>query len=64
MSEWQPIETAPAADFVLVTAKGEMPRVARTYTGNVHGAWIMAEGQGGVVIYQPTHWMPLPEPLK
>jgi hypothetical protein len=66
VSVWQPIETAPKAiaDPVLV-ANGQ--RVVRAFwfvqTPRASG-WCIALADNGPVWlrWQPTHWMPLPEP--
>lgn len=65
--EWQPIETAPKGEItdyrdqvVLVWARDEWMRVA-VFDAN---AWYLVEGQGGALMFDPTHWMPLPEPPK
>ena len=64
--EWQPIETAPKGELadrrdrvVLVWARGNSVRVA-LYTND----WYPATGRGMPLMFDPTHWMPLPEPPK
>lgn len=59
MSEWQPIETAPEGEEILVYAPIDGV-VSSIYK---FGAWqklIMV--YGGSKTNEPTHWMPLPEP--
>ena len=65
--EWQPIETAPKGELtdyrdqvVLVWARGKSMCVALFGTND----WYLAHGQGGALMFDPTHWMPLPEPPK
>jgi len=57
---WQPIETAPKDEDVLLYQRGEGVRAG--YWDDEHG-WLAVETQGltGGKI-QPTHWMPLPDP--
>ena len=64
--EWQPIETAPKGEItdyrdrvVLVWARGKPVRMA-FYTN----AWRLAYSRGTSLMFDPTHWMPLPEPPK
>jgi len=58
MSEWQPIKTAPAGDDLLLAwvETGEM-RVGY-FNGN---SWLC---DAVSFDFEPTHWMPLPEPPK
>ena len=70
MSQWQPIETVPMMTDVLLwdgTSQNVGHCDMTDYDGyydepvlasNIHGGWLDAED------YQPTHWMPLPEPPK
>ncbi len=57
---WQPIETAPKDDSVILVYDG----------AGMHVAWIgWTENEKPVyfddnVAIRPTHWMPLPEPPK
>lgn len=61
MSEWQPIETAPKGDVLLLCRRG------------FDGDWSMHTGYwsdggrkgwttGAMWLDQMTHWMPLPDP--
>lgn len=65
--KWQPIETAPKAQRVLVWS-GEEQYCAHwaknPFTNDE--AWIVAEwgDDGDQALVKPTHWMPLPEPPK
>lgn len=68
MSAWQPIKSAPKnqARFLAYFPKGtKRPEVCMTHWSYHNSCW-MAYGLGrsGRVIYEPTHWMPLPEPPK
>lgn len=59
--EWQPIETAPSSESVLVAKPGVRPVRARLKGGlwYVHLTnWVLNNGD------EPTHWMHLPEPPK
>lgn len=77
MSEWQPIETAPKDDdLILLYLEGSGVRpgywdddqrwddkLKRYVEGN--GRWLAVESQcltGGGWQTAPTHWMPLPDP--
>jgi hypothetical protein len=76
VSEWQPIETCPANTFCLVYEDGAIRTMFRTDGVWEATAIIVDEyGQGvdparlGVKVretgvYEPTHWMALPEPPK
>lgn len=54
-SPWQPIETAPK-DGTTVLAYCPGNRFQKFLTD------YYSEHQGGGWLFQPTHWMPLPEP--
>lgn len=59
--EWQPIETAPKAEFVDVWVESDFggKRFNNLYQNSV-GWWINECQQ--VMDIKPTHWMPLPKP--
>lgn len=63
--QWQPIETAPSRQFVLVCnpSEGNLPVVAKRYDElwiNV-GAIPVGRSDGQHTLdHAPTHWMPLP----
>ena len=57
MSEWQPIETAPKDELLLGYADGMMRLVM--WEG---GAWVQVGATIEEGWFEPTHWMPLPEP--
>lgn len=59
MSEWQPIETAPKDDWILVWGPGSLVRDACWFSHNGLEGW--TEGDG-VLTIKITHWMPLPKP--
>lgn len=69
MSEWQPIETAPRdGTLVLLWWDGDFAPVGFWQDGWVY-TMTQARNLDGAVIdillgYEPTHWMPLPEPPK
>ena len=63
---WQPIETAPKDDEILLygrynsDSQGYMPRPMVGRWGTFHKRWeIHAGSRFGI---RPTHWMPLPAP--
>jgi hypothetical protein len=58
MSEWQPIETAPkdGTTVILFCDRYASPDVADVGSYE-QGQWVM-NGSG----WEPTHWMPLPNP--
>lgn len=66
MSDWQPIETAPKHDFDILLGSGNQRAVVRWE----NGYWKpqnVSDYYGAYPIYldfEPTHWMPLPEPPK
>lgn len=78
MSEWQPIESAPATEFTLNATATKTPNATRMYW--VLGGWAHARGANkfwhvewpryrerdrwvfGHEHAEPTHWLPLPEP--
>jgi hypothetical protein len=63
---WQPIETAPKDETTIVATRNEVGH--RSYTlifwSIVDHEWAgyTAEDEKRLVKFQPTHWMPLPEP--
>lgn len=61
MAEWQPIETAPRKGKPLLLCNKNQGNVMAVAWWSVHQYW---KYTGGGVFWQPTHWMPLPEPPK
>lgn len=57
MSEWQPIETAPKVQYVLLGFEHHPSRQG-FWDG---GAWVVT-GYVTETPPHPTHWMPLPAP--
>lgn len=57
MSEWQPIDTAPA-DSREVLLLSQIGKVYVAYRGGFAGNWLTTPGQW--TVNRPTHWMPLP----
>lgn len=58
---WQPIETAPASNEVLVLIGID---IFSAYQ-NTLGQWVAQDPSGGGQCFlygKPTHWMPLPQP--
>jgi hypothetical protein len=58
MSEWQPIETAPKDDIDVLVLCGD-----DIFIGSFCGTMWWIE-QTFYEKREPTHWMPLPKPLK
>lgn len=67
---WQPIETAPKDGAWVLAARGVIPYVTAwddgeeiwfTFNRGYESVREKHEGLKGVV-WEPTHWMPLPEP--
>jgi hypothetical protein len=62
---WQPIETAPT-DMTWVIGydakDGEVGTIIFDLTGDVDDEDVHYEWTDGMRTWNPTHWMPLPEP--
>ena len=62
MSKWQPIETAPT-DGTAVLLYPYLDDWANAYVvygyATLDGEWFSEVGR---LTFEPTHWMPLPEP--
>ena len=62
MTDWQPIETAPKNEWVLVHEPGWHLMVAKWVYDD---QWWYAKSDDGVYLTcRPTYWMELPEPPK
>ncbi len=66
---WQPIETAPKdSEEILAIELFDAPETGGVYcvVSWVNGAWRDHSDMGaaGLDPFEPTHWMPLPEPPK
>ena len=65
---WQPIETAPDLENIILFAfigyLGPGVRNWRMETGHrlIDGTWVWGGQELRVWDYAPTHWQPLPEP--
>ena len=63
---WQPIESAPEKTYILIGKKGEISTTAKLERHPHVSFWTLAEVGGYAEdsdpSYEPTHWMPLPEP--
>jgi hypothetical protein len=57
--EWQPIETAPRDEVVLIHYGAPAPAVAVL---SADGQWIVHYPHWAAWEAQPTHWMSLPPP--
>lgn len=72
MTEWQPIETAPKDGTLILgfSAQYRTPKLSQDRAtifwdaDNVLGAGVGWWGKlpNGLVMTNPTHWMPLPNP--
>lgn len=74
--QWQPIETAPEEEDVLVHSVdyGDLPAWSRAFITVMHkekdGSWWVSTGENihnrtSFIFTEPTHWMPIPEkPVK
>lgn len=58
MSEWQPIETAPSAERILVWGCDWINIASTHWEENGVPVWF----NGDVTLEDITHWMPLPAP--
>ena len=73
MTEWQPIETAPKDGIPVLIYSGLRVDIESIlidheksiYISSFDGDWWIWDGKyGPEYAYEPTHWMPLPEPPK
>lgn len=66
--EWRPIDTAPTdGTDVLIFAPQFSEQFVAFYGRAADGdcRWVFGRAQGmSLVVKNPTHWMPLPEPPK
>ena len=62
MSEWQPIETAPEGESLLVYMPTDKRNPIQVARWGKHTKVI--GNQFAFDMEKPTHWMPLPEPPK
>lgn len=71
--DWLPIETAPKDEPVLLfgmTVPGskmvrfKKPVVFSGYWSDIDGIWCAHGSHWNGPFFEPTHWMPLPEPPK
>lgn len=68
MSEWQPIETAPRAEFSTIIGgflhdeEGYSPPSREMYWGIDRKGWRLTSDPNWNGCPQPTHWQPLPAP--
>ena len=61
---WKLIETAPRNPFESVLGATAYER-RTTHWDDIKGAWIMDQPYTAKTrTWEPTHWMPLPEPPK
>lgn len=68
MSEWQPIETAPADEYILCAANVTHNKTGKswwemhTISIDSETGEITADTDAGWAVEDYTHWMPLPPP--
>lgn len=66
MGKWQPIETAPMWELVIVydqeASKRKSSHTVNTAVQVKPSVWDLTNGC--YIVKNPTHWMPLPEPPK
>ena len=62
MSHWQDISTAPKDVEILATNKEET--LVTSWVGAGVGWYYSGDCLRGFADWDPTHWMPLPEPPK
>ena len=62
MSTWQPIETAPKNDVIIVTDGGYY--IMAFWQSGEWIAGFVSDTVSLTIKLHPTHWMPLPEPPK
>lgn len=58
--KWQPIETAPLRDAVIVHHAAHWTRLACLLEDGTWRPW-PSNSQDDNLAYKPTHWMPLPD---
>lgn len=61
MSEWQPIETAPTDNRLLILCRAGS---AFSFIGSRHASGIAGWFDIGGAQRDPTHWQPFPKPLQ
>lgn len=59
---WQPIETAPRGEDVLIVVDGEVSVGSMTNGLSGDDSWYWMTLEGAPMVDVPTHWMPLPCP--
>jgi hypothetical protein len=62
---WQPIETAPKDGTIILAVKAGKGHGGYTiifWDDDFEWSGYTAEEEKRLVKFQPTHWMPLPEP--
>ena len=77
MGDWQPIETAPKDQNILVFGEPEdlilngdtlvhfrAPLVCAAHWDDIDSSFCLTGGSWLGPFIEPTHWMPLPEPPK
>jgi len=66
MSEWQPIDTAPRDGTIVLAAQGStIDTMFWTMSAWADGGgWVNNINRSDTYVFDPTHWMPLPEPPK
>lgn len=63
MSQWQPIESAPKDEAVLVCGGDVLYPCTASWSGLPEEEWTLdAQGECFDGVGWPTHWQPLPPP--
>lgn len=60
--DWQPIETAPRLQWVLVTGAEARTTARHMVARHIDGTEWESADDGNRPYMDPTHWMPLPAP--
>jgi hypothetical protein len=70
MADWRPIETCPQDGFFIVHQDGAVRAMFRE-RGEWRSTSVAIDGYGDIIhnakvretaVYEPTHWMDIPEP--
>lgn len=59
--EWQPIETAPKGQNIIICCAGKSLSIWIAYDAGQRKRIWFHKGSKKKMFMEPTHWMPLPE---
>lgn len=66
MSRWYPIQDAPTNGDLLILCEGDDVLTGYWNDATFVKSWVVCDpsvdGVGNIFAFNPTHWMPLPEP--